>query len=129
MVILYVTSGCASCRKATQWFKERGIPFIERNLIKNKLTLLEFKEILQQTDNGTEDIISTNSKQFKQSINDIDQLQLEELFTIIQKNPRLLRTPIIHDGKRFMTGYNESQIRRFVPRTIRKLQLQEAQKI
>lgn len=93
MIIIYITSGCASCRKAAQWFHERRIPFLERNLVRNKLTPTEFKEILQLTDNGTEDIISKNSKQIKQLTIDIEQLPLKDLFLFIQEKSYIVTNP------------------------------------
>ena len=47
-------------------------------------------------------------------------------FELIQNNPGLLRRPIILDDKRLQVGYNEDEIRRFLPRSVRKLELQQA---
>ena len=47
---------------------------------------------------------------------DIDSLPLQDLYSIIQDNPGLLRRPIILDDKRLQVGYNEDEIRRFLPR-------------
>jgi len=60
---------------------------------------------------------------------DIDQLPLKDLFHLIQKNPGLLRRPIILDAKRLQVGYNEDEIRRFLPRKVRTFQLREAQRM
>ena len=32
MIVLYTSSGCGSCRKAKQWFKDKNIKYIEKNL-------------------------------------------------------------------------------------------------
>ena len=40
-------------------------------------------------------------------------LPLQDLYSIIQDNPGLLRRPIILDDKRLQVGYNEDEIRRF----------------
>jgi regulatory protein spx len=53
MVTLYVRDRCAACIKAKKWLQENNIPFIERNIISDPLTFVEFKEILRLTDNGT----------------------------------------------------------------------------
>ena len=50
---------------------------------------------------------------------DIDSLPLQDLYSIIQDNPGLLRRPIILDDKRLQVGYNEDEIRRFLPRKVR----------
>lgn len=40
-----------------------------------------------------------------------------------------MRRPIILDEKRLQVGYNEDEIRRFLPRTVRTFQLREAQRM
>ncbi|MGJ9457362.1 transcriptional regulator Spx [Oceanobacillus sp. CF4.6] len=129
MLTLYVKQACTSCRKAKIWLQENDIPFVERNIFSESLTLSEIKEIFRLTDNGTEEIISTRSKEFHRYITDLDQWQIKDLYNFIQENPGILKRPIIHDGKRLMVGYNSSQIRRFLPKSVRTLQLHEAQKV
>lgn len=129
MVTLYTSPSCTSCRKAKAWLEENDIEFKERNIFSEPLTLEEIKEILRMTEDGTDEIISTRSKVFQQLDVNIDQLPLKDLFTLIQKNPGLLRRPIILDDKRLQVGYNEDEIRRFLPRTVRTFQLREAQRM
>ena len=52
------------------------------------------------TEDGTDEIISTRSKTYQKLNVDIDSLPLQDLYTIIQDNPGLLRRPIILDEKR-----------------------------
>lgn len=129
MVTLYTSPSCTSCRKAKAWLEENDISFKERNIFSEPLTLEEIKEILRMTEDGTDEIISTRSKVFQQLDVNIDQLPLKDLFTLIQKNPGLLRRPIILDDKRLQVGYNEDEIRRFLPRAVRTFQLREAQRM
>jgi len=129
MVTLYTSPSCTSCRKAKAWLEEHEIPYRERNIFSEPLTLDEIKEILRMTEDGTDEIISTRSKVFQKLNVDIEMLPLNELFSLIQENPGLLRRPIILDEKRLQVGYNEDEIRRFLPRTVRTFQLREAQKM
>ncbi|NYA66566.1 transcriptional regulator Spx [Lactobacillus salivarius] len=127
MVTLYTSPSCTSCRKARAWLEEHNIPFEERNISSNPLNVDEIKQILQMTEDGTEEIISKRSKIFQDLDIDLDELPLQKLYTLIQKNPGLLRRPIIMDSKRLQVGYNEDEIRRFLPRDVRALELQRAQ--
>lgn len=127
MVTLYTSPSCTSCRKARAWLEEHNIPFEERNIFSNPLNVDEIKQILQMTEDGTEEIISKRSKIFQDLDIDLDELPLQKLYTLIQKNPGLLRRPIIMDSKRLQVGYNEDEIRRFLPRDVRDLELQRAQ--
>ncbi|WP_106497979.1 transcriptional regulator SpxA [Lentibacillus sp. Marseille-P4043] len=129
MVTLYTSPSCTSCRKAKAWLEKQEIPFTERNIFSEPLSLDEIKEILRMTEDGTDEIISTRSKVFQKLDVNIDQLPMKDLFKLIQLNPGLLRRPIILDEKRLQVGYNEDEIRRFLPRTVRTLQLHEAQRM
>ncbi|ONK22896.1 transcriptional regulator SpxA [Siminovitchia sp. FSL H7-0308] len=129
MVTLYTSPSCTSCRKARTWLEEQNIPYVERNIFSEPLSLEEIKEILRMTEDGTDEIISTRSKVFQKLNIDLDSLPLQQLYDIIQKNPGLLRRPIILDEKRLQVGYNEDEIRRFLPRKVRTYQLRQAQKM
>ncbi|GAK00965.1 arsenate reductase family protein [Geomicrobium sp. JCM 19055] len=81
------------------------------------------------TEDGTDEIVSKRSKIFQELNVDVDTLPLQQLFELISEHPGLLRRPIIFDEKRLQVGYNEAEIRRFLPRQIRTYFLQEAQKL
>lgn len=129
MVTLYTSPSCTSCRKARAWLKEHNIPFSERNIFSEPLNINEIKQILQMTEDGTEEIISKRSKVYQDLNVDLDDLPLKTLFDLIQKNPGLLRRPIIMDEKRLQVGYNDDEIRRFLPREVRALELQRVQEL
>jgi regulatory protein spx len=123
MVTVYTTPSCTSCRKAKAWFEEHQIDYIERNIIANPLTIDELKSILRLTEDGTDEIISTNSKRFQELNVDIESLPLKEFYQLIIENPQMLRRPIIQDEKRFQVGYHDEEIRRFLPRKLRTLNI------
>lgn len=129
MVTLYVTPSCTSCRKAKKWFDENDIPFKERNIMAEPLTRSEIKEILRLTEDGTAEIISTRSKVYQQLNVDVDKLPLQELLTLIEQNPGILKRPIMFDDKRLQVGYSEDEIRSFLPRSVRTFNLIEMQKV
>lgn len=127
MVTLFTTPSCGSCRKAKAWFEEHQIVFIERNILSHPLTIDEIKSILRLTEEGTDEIISTNSKVFQELNVDIEALPLNELYKLVMNNPKMLRRPIILDEKRLQVGYNEEEITRFLPRRLRTFVTIESQ--
>ncbi|WP_270269415.1 transcriptional regulator SpxA [Enterococcus lactis] len=127
MLTLYTSPSCTSCRKARAWLQEHQIPFVERNIFSEPLNSSELKAILQMTEDGTEEIISTRSKVFQKLNMDLDDLPLQELLELVQNNPGLLRRPIMIDDKRLQVGFNEDEIRRFLSRDVRQLELRQAQ--
>ena len=116
-------------QKSKSWLEEHDIPYKERNIFSEPLSIEEIKEILRMTEDGTDEIISTSSKSFQKLDVNLETLPLQDLFQLIQDNPGLLRRPIIIDEKRLQVGYNEDEIRRFLPRRVRTFQLLEAQRL
>lgn len=129
MVTLYTSPSCTSCRKARAWLEEHEIPFVERNIFSEPLSIDEIKQILRMTEDGTDEIISTRSKVFQKLNVNVESMPLQDLYRLINEHPGLLRRPIIIDEKRLQVGYNEDEIRRFLPRKVRSFQLREAQRL
>jgi regulatory protein spx len=119
MVTIFTTPSCGSCRKAKAWFEKHQIDYVERNILANPLTIDDIKSILRLTEEGTDEIISTNSKVFQELNVDIDSLPLNVLYNLIINNPKMLKRPIMIDEKRLQVGYNEDEISRFLPRRLR----------
>ncbi|MGR5911920.1 transcriptional regulator SpxA [Bacillus cereus] len=130
MVILYTTASCASCRKAKAWLEEHQIDYIEKNIVSNSMTVDELKSILRLTEEGATEIISTRSKTFQDLNINIDELSLNEFYTLIIEHPLMLRRPImLWTKKRLQIGFNEEEIRKFLPRSVRTFLNIELQKV
>ena len=52
---------------------------------------------------------------------------MNDFYRIVQEQPGLLRRPIMIDEKRLQIGFNEDEIRRFLPREVRALELRNVQ--
>ncbi|MFB7142648.1 transcriptional regulator SpxA [Gottfriedia sp. NPDC056225] len=129
MVNLYLTPSCTSCRKAKAWLDEHNIEYSVKNIMNESLTLEEIKSILRMTETGTDEIISNKSKTFQELNINIESLPLNELYQLIINNPKMLRMPIIQDEKRLQIGYNEEEIRSFLPRKLRTVSFNKLQKV
>ncbi|KLL50941.1 arsenate reductase [Streptococcus agalactiae] len=126
MITLFLSPSCTSCRKARAWLSKHEVAFEEHNIITSPLNKEELLQILSFTENGTEDIISTRSKVFQKLAIDVDELSTSSLMELISENLSLLRRPIILDKKRMQIGFNEDEIRAFLPRDYRKQELKQA---
>lgn len=120
-VRIYTSPSCASCRKAKAWLNQFGIPFTEKNIFVSHPSREEILRILERTDNGFEDIISMRSKVIKESNLNIDEMTMNELLDFIEENPSILKRPIIIDERRLQIGYNEEEIRIFIPKELRNV--------
>ena len=117
MIRIYTAPSCASCRKVKSWLNENQIPYVEKNIFSTLLKESELRELLERSENGTDDIISKRSKIIKENDIDIDSMKINDLIKFIQENPSVLKRPIMIDERRFQVGYNAEEIRVFIPRT------------
>ena len=115
MIKIYTTPSCSSCRKAKKFFKDENIPYLEKNIFVTELSDNELKDILLKSENGTDDIISQKSKIIKESGVDIENMTINELIRFIRNNPSVLKRPIMVDESKIQVGYNEEEIRVFIP--------------
>lgn len=77
--------------------------------------------MLKNAENGFEDIISTRSKIFKEQDLDVESMSVSQLRDFIIDNPSVLKRPIIVDDNKMQVGYNDEEIRVFIPRRLRQL--------
>ncbi|OJF91598.1 transcriptional regulator Spx [Alkalibacterium sp. 20] len=125
MITLYVSPSCTSCRKAKAWLEEQDLPFNEKNIFHEPLTKQEIKQILSLTEEGTSELISYRSQAYQTLSVDIEDLSMNALLELFTAQPSLIRRPIILDDRRLQIGYNEEEIRCFLPRKIREIELAE----
>ncbi len=121
MIQMYTTPSCSSCRKAKKWFEEHRIEYREKNIFNIKLTRDDIMAMLKNTENGFEDIISTRSKVFQDQNLDLEEMSMKALVQFIIDNPSVLRRPIILEGNKMQVGYNEDEIRTFIPKRLREI--------
>lgn len=116
MIKVYVSPTCSSCRKVKQWFNEQHIPFEEKNIFKSELNDSELKEILEKSENGTDDIIATKSKIMKEQKVDLDNMTISQMIAFVRENPSVLRRPIVVDDRHIQVGYDADEMTTFIPR-------------
>ncbi|MDR0298572.1 MAG: transcriptional regulator Spx [Streptococcaceae bacterium] len=122
MIEIFTGPGCTSCKKAKSWLARHNIEFMERNIVSEPLSPDEIKQVLMRCDDGVEGLISSRSRTMKMLGVNFEELPFSHAVKIIADNPQILRRPIIMDEKRLHVGYNEEEIRTFLPRTVRVLE-------
>jgi regulatory protein spx len=119
MIQIYTTPSCASCRKAKKWFDQYKIPYSEKNIFSIKLSKEDIFKMLANSENGSDDIISTRSKVFKEKQLEPDNMTIQELVDFIIENPSVLKRPIIINENELQVGYNNEDITIFLPKELR----------
>lgn len=120
MEIKIYGSSNRSTNQSRKWFKEQNIPFVYRDITKQPLEMQEMQEILRMTDHGTDEIIATKSNIYKELQVDFDTIPLKQMFDFIYRFPRLLKQPVIVGINKLQVGFDQHEIRQFIPRAERK---------
>ncbi|MCT1226812.1 Spx/MgsR family RNA polymerase-binding regulatory protein [Lactococcus lactis] len=126
MIKIYTVASCSSCKKAKEWLEKQNLAYQEINLVTSRIGKEDILEILALTEEGTGDIIYRRSQAYQRLNIDFETIKLNDLIQIIEENPTLLRRPLIVDHKRLQVGYNDDEIRKFLPRKKRELQIKVA---
>jgi len=114
MIKLYTTKDSLASRAAKEWLHEQGLNYVEQDISEQRLGVKEIKEILVRTENGTTDILLTEQVMTQMSEDALDAMTLIQLITLIQKNPHVLKCPILIEGNKLQVGYDEEEMRVFL---------------
>ena len=119
MIKIYVSPSCSSCIKVKKWFDDQKIPYVEKNITGQGLSEKELREMLEKSENGTEDIISLRSKIIKEKNVKLDDMSVSEMIQFIRQNPTVLKRPIMVDDNHIQVGYDTDEMTTFIPRARR----------
>ena len=98
---IFGKSKCFDTKKAERWFKERGIKFQSVDLIRYRMSVGELTSVCRAV-GGVDALIDPKSKDAATlRYLEGDQAKFDNLLD----NPKLLRTPIVRNGKQATVGY------------------------
>jgi Spx/MgsR family transcriptional regulator len=82
------------------------VKFETRDLFKQPLTPDEIRRLAALVPDGVRGLLSIRSPQVKALGLDRRQVSHDELVRLMAKEPRLLRRPLLHDGRRLVVGFS-----------------------
>lgn len=118
--VVYTIKGNRQCRSTLAFLEEHNIEYIEKNVNADGLNRESLLNLVQSV-GGFDDIFAKRSLPYKE----LDKLMQDKntrtsmIFDFILENPRVLKYPILFDNKRVMIGFNELDIRAFIPRKVK----------
>ncbi|MDT2528068.1 ArsC/Spx/MgsR family protein [Lactococcus petauri] len=124
MIKVYFRGGCGSSRRAFSWFEKYNINVQKYQI--SKMTRNNLIKLLQLSDEGLKDIIKRPGKsrsEVRDAITYIELLSFNEALDFILSHPYVFQTPIILEGNNHLIGYNEDEIRKFLPKEYRRHRL------
>ena len=115
-LMFYTYPSCTSCRKTKAFLQEQELQVSERHIFRDAPTVDELLQLLAISEEGVDSLLATRSKAFKQLDVDVEDLKLSELLKLMSENPKLLKRPILTDGKEVIVGYDKVSIETYARR-------------
>ena len=121
MIKIYTREGCTSSLKTKDWLESHGIEFEQREIL--QLSQQDMTHLLSLTDLGFEELLKLKGKQSKENLFHFNEWSLTECVQFLKYHTEFLKTPIILDQEKYMMGYNSEEIRKFLPKNYRKMEI------
>lgn len=115
-LMFYTYPSCTSCRKTKAFLQEQQLDVNERHIFRDAPSVDELLALLALSEDGVDSLLATRSQAFKQLNVDVDELKLSELLKLMSENPKLLKRPILTDGKEVIVGYDKASIETYARR-------------
>ncbi|HAF57937.1 ArsC/Spx/MgsR family protein (plasmid) [Lactococcus lactis subsp. lactis] len=127
MIQVYTTTSHSSSRKAIKWLKSHHLEFEEHHI--DQLETVDFYKILSLTERGLDDVLSIPGQNYQKFKISHSNFKLTEILKIIKKAPNLLEMPILFNDSYLLVGYNEDELRTFLPSSYRKIERHEVTRL
>jgi arsenate reductase len=105
----YGYAACGTCRKAKQYLAKKKIAFSETDIVQNPPSKALLKALLQQG-YALKDLFNKSGQLYRQlnMSERLKSLSTEAALDLLTQHGKLVKRPIITDGKRSTVGFDEA---------------------
>lgn len=124
MITIYYRKPCSSSKRALSWFKAQHLDFQAKDI--RQISIHEIYNLLPLTDAGIESIVKSKNKgstATKRKLEVLENLSFKEGIIYLKQHSELFQTPLVIEGNKYLVGFNHEEIRKFIPKISRRLQL------
>ncbi|MBL3716678.1 Spx/MgsR family RNA polymerase-binding regulatory protein [Lactococcus muris] len=121
MLKIYTVSSNQETKEAESWLYAHRIKFVEIDILTELVSTEEILQIVSLTENGIEEIISTETRAFTRLDIDPNGLGLEDFMELIEENATLLKVPLMLDEKHLQIGFDEGEMQKFLKKPSKKI--------
>ncbi len=111
MLKLYGYKKCGTCRKAELFLQQAGIAYEFVDITENPPAVGELSAIVERANVPLNKLFNTSGVQYRELEikKKLPALSSREILALLASNGRLIKRPLITDGKRATVGFNEEQ--------------------
>lgn len=113
MLKAYFYPQCSTCRKAKKWLEAQSIPFEEIHIVKDPPSKEELLQLWKKSGLPLKKFFNTSGQKYKElNLKEkLTHLGEEELLELLASDGKLLKRPIVTDGKKVTVGFDEEAFR------------------
>ena len=110
MLTLYTYAKCSTCRSATKWLRERGVPFEERAIRETPPSLAELRRMLAARGGEIRRLFNTSGTDYRaQGLGEkLPSLSDAEALALLAGNGNLVKRPFALGDGVALTGFDEA---------------------
>lgn len=100
---------CGTCRDAKKWLDTHGLPYKEIHIFESPPSKEELKEMLELSGFELKKFFNTSGEAYRElGLKDkLKSLSESEQLELLASNGRLIKRPLLTDGKKVTIGYKE----------------------
>jgi arsenate reductase len=108
---VYHYTKCGTCRSAIKWLKAKGAELELQDLFEQAPTAEEIKGWIKLSGLETKKLFNTSGEVYKEmNLKDkLPGMSDEERITLLASNGRLVKRPVVTDGKQVTVGFKENE--------------------
>ncbi len=114
MLKFYGYNKCDTCRKAKKWLEGKKLSVQDIDITTTPPSLPELKTIFQKSSKPLKDFLNKSGEQYR-ALNmkeKVKSLSEEDLLKMLAANGRLLKRPLVFNGKISTVGFNEEEFQK-----------------
>lgn len=111
MLKFYGYNKCSTCRKAKLWLQVKGLELQEIDITEDPPTLAQLKKYYKASGKELKAFLNTSGVQYralnmKEKVKTLSEAKILEM---LSNEGRLLKRPIVTDGKKVTVGFREEE--------------------
>lgn len=102
---------CSTCKKAIKWLNDHEIKYAIRNIVEEKLSKEEIKEIHESSGEDIKKFFNTSGMKYRElNLKDkIPTMSLEECYEILASDGMLVKRPLVYTDQKVTLGFKEDK--------------------
>ena len=116
MIKFYGYNKCSTCLKAKKLLNESGVKFQDIDITINPPSRELLEDILKFSDYELKDLFNKSGQLYRElnMKEKVTQMSKSELIDLLSQNGKLVKRPIIVNGKKFTLGFDLEKIKQIL---------------